>query len=275
MSSKAVAVAAIAAATVALAAVQLRRRRRRLRAPVERSDVSDFRALGPHLVPERLRPDFYFDLAAAAARGCAHAEYLRSCSDVSAALDGLHDYIVRTIPLTSWLKRGKKAKIILDATTWLNVGNPNQSYPKVYSPERVTPGEGSLLLEPDARLEGGVFDLGGGSIYIGAGAVVELGAYVRGPAHIGAGCVVRHGAYIRGDVALGAGCVVGGEIKHALCLDGCELPHHGYVSGRPAPPPSAPPPPPSPPLAPSSPRPRPPLRPPPRPLGSVGTPTPG
>lgn len=39
---------------------------------------------------------------------------------------------------------------------------------------------------------------------------------------------MRHGAYIRGDVVLGAGCVVGGELKHALALDHCELPHYGY-----------------------------------------------
>ena len=46
---------------------------------------------------------------------------------------------------------------------------------------------------------------------------------------IGEGCVLRRGAYLRGDVLLGPGCVVGCEMKHALALDGVELPHHGYV----------------------------------------------
>ena len=46
---------------------------------------------------------------------------------------------------------------------------------------------------------------------------------------IGEGCVLRRGAYLRGDVLLGPGCVVGCEMKHALALEGVELPHHGYV----------------------------------------------
>ena len=86
----------------------------------------------------------------------------------------------------------------------------------------------TLLLDSGARVLGGTIDLSGGSVHLGADAVVEPGALVRGPAVIGARCVVRHGAYIRGDVLLGADGVFGGELKNVVALDGCELPHHSY-----------------------------------------------
>lgn len=226
--------AAAAAAATLLTKELLQRRRRRERSPPQKvSDLNEMRSRGPHLVPERLRVAFYFDLTAAAGRGCEHAEYLRNCGDVSTALDGLHAYVVGVLPVKSRLAAGKprKGSIAINSATWLNVNDPKQTFPAVYSPERITPGEHFLLLEPDTRIEGGIFDLSEGSIYIGAGATVELGAYIRGPAHIGKGCVVRHSAYIRGDVVIGADSVVGCELKH-MVRGGEARAHRLFDDGR-------------------------------------------
>ena len=78
------------------------------------------------------------------------------------------------------------------------------------------------------RPQGGVFDLTGGSLFVGRGAVIEPNAVVHGPAVIGPRTRVRAGAYIRGDVVAGVGCVLRGELKNALLLDGAELGHPGY-----------------------------------------------
>lgn len=68
-------------------------------------------------------------------------------------------------------------------------------------------------------------------ISIGAGTVIEPGAYIEGPCIIGKNCTVRHGAYIRGDVVIGDNCVVGHdtEVKHSIFLDGACAAHFNYV----------------------------------------------
>ncbi len=73
--------------------------------------------------------------------------------------------------------------------------------------------------------------LGDAPIVIEAGAVVEPGAYIIGPAYIGAGAVVRHGAYVRENVVLLAGSTLGhaSEAKNALFLPGAAAPHFAYV----------------------------------------------
>jgi NDP-sugar pyrophosphorylase family protein len=68
-------------------------------------------------------------------------------------------------------------------------------------------------------------------ISIGAGTVVEPGAYIQGPCVIGKNCVVRHGAYIRGDVVIGDSCVIGHdtEVKHSIFFNRTSAAHFNYV----------------------------------------------
>lgn len=68
-------------------------------------------------------------------------------------------------------------------------------------------------------------------IVIEAGAIIEHGAYIVGPAYIGAGAIVRHGAYVRENVILLEGSVLGhaSEAKNALFLPGAHAPHFNYV----------------------------------------------
>lgn len=90
------------------------------------------------------------------------------------------------------------------------------------------------LTEGGRRIDGTVMAgawLGDAPIVIEAGAVVEPGAYVIGPAYIGAGAVVRHGAYVRENVIMLAGSTLGhaSEAKNALFLPGAAAPHFAYV----------------------------------------------
>ncbi len=68
-------------------------------------------------------------------------------------------------------------------------------------------------------------------ISIGAGTVVEPGAYIEGPVIIGPHNHIRHGAYIRGGVITGEKCVIGHstEIKHSILLNGAQAAHFNYV----------------------------------------------
>jgi NDP-sugar pyrophosphorylase family protein len=71
----------------------------------------------------------------------------------------------------------------------------------------------------------------GERVYIGAGTVIEPGAYIKGPAWIGPNCQIRHSAYIRENVIVGAGSIIGNstELKNSLLFNGCQVPHFNYV----------------------------------------------
>lgn len=68
-------------------------------------------------------------------------------------------------------------------------------------------------------------------IFIGEGAVIEPGAYVKGPCIIGNYTTVRHGAYVRGHVITGSDCVIGHttEIKNSILLNKAQAAHFSYV----------------------------------------------
>lgn len=90
-------------------------------------------------------------------------------------------------------------------------------------------------VEPSQRLLGAISPMAflenKESIVIEAGAVVEAGAYICGPAFIESGATVRHGAYIRGQAYVCSGAVVGhaSEVKGALLLTGAKAAHFAYV----------------------------------------------
>lgn len=73
--------------------------------------------------------------------------------------------------------------------------------------------------------------LGERPIFVGAGARIEPGAYVHGPAYIAPGAVVRHGAFVRENVILMPGAILGhaSEAKNALFLPNAHAPHFNYV----------------------------------------------
>jgi bifunctional N-acetylglucosamine-1-phosphate-uridyltransferase/glucosamine-1-phosphate-acetyltransferase GlmU-like protein len=68
-------------------------------------------------------------------------------------------------------------------------------------------------------------------IQLGAGTVVEPGAFIKGPTIIGSHTEVRQGAYIRGQCIVGDRCVVGHttEMKSSVLLDGAKAGHFAYI----------------------------------------------
>ncbi|MCP4402650.1 MAG: glucose-1-phosphate thymidylyltransferase [bacterium] len=71
----------------------------------------------------------------------------------------------------------------------------------------------------------------GENVEIGAGSVVEPGAYIAGPTIIGEFTTIRSGAYVRGNVVIGDRCIVGhtSELKGAIMLNESQAPHFNYV----------------------------------------------
>lgn len=87
------------------------------------------------------------------------------------------------------------------------------------------------LLSPEAVISPRAFLINPEQIAIGAGSVVEPGAYIKGPCVIGKQCVVRQGAYIRGELVTGDHCVIGHdtEVKRAIFLNHTQAAHFAYV----------------------------------------------
>ena len=68
-------------------------------------------------------------------------------------------------------------------------------------------------------------------IAIGAGSVVEPGAYIKGPCIIGKNCQIRHGAYLRGNTIIGDNSIIGHdtEVKNSILLSHVEAAHFAYI----------------------------------------------
>ncbi|MCK5323501.1 MAG: hypothetical protein KAJ45_05120, partial [Desulfobulbaceae bacterium] len=73
--------------------------------------------------------------------------------------------------------------------------------------------------------------LGGSRISLGAGVLVESGAFIKSPAIIGDRTEVRQGAYLRGYCLAGKRCVLGHvtEIKHSILLNDAKAGHFAYL----------------------------------------------
>lgn len=91
--------------------------------------------------------------------------------------------------------------------------------------------EGLKLGKIEVNIPEGVHLVNPELISIGAGTVVEPGAYIKGPCMIGKNCTIRHGAYIRGHLIAGDGCVIGHdtEIKNAILMNNAHAAHFAYV----------------------------------------------
>ncbi len=68
-------------------------------------------------------------------------------------------------------------------------------------------------------------------VFVGAGTIVEQGAFLKGPAWIGENCHIRSGCYVRENVIVGDGVVMGNscEFKNAIIFNEAQVPHFNYV----------------------------------------------
>jgi NDP-sugar pyrophosphorylase family protein len=69
------------------------------------------------------------------------------------------------------------------------------------------------------------------NVFVGAGTIIEQGAFLKGPAWIGENCHIRSGCYIRENVIVGDGAVLGNscEFKNCILFDEVQVPHFNYV----------------------------------------------
>lgn len=187
-------------------------------------------------VPARLRPNFYFDLDA---HPFAHGELLASAATVSEVLDRIGLYV------TSFLARSQQldaephsleglpkivgARDLVEARVMGDAAAGLDFQPDVVVTAKQGSPPGVLFLGAGVDVQGGTLDVREGSIWLGAGTIVEPGVTVKGPAIFGPGCVLRSGAYVRGNVVFGSHCVLRCESKNVVVMDQAELCHPGYI----------------------------------------------
>jgi len=173
------------------------------------------------------RPDNFFDLEDLGPL----AGLFQGLDRVWEILDHLGPYIIRTMkPNVAELRQrgglvAEAAGLLAGKVYWgvdYELGDPAKGELKVYH-------HGQLL--PDAALVMPGAVLADDGLEIGAGALVESGALLKGPAVIGPRSEVRQGAYVRGAVWSAPGAVIGHatEAKNTLLFPGAKAGHFAYL----------------------------------------------
>ncbi|NCF71631.1 MAG: UDP-N-acetylglucosamine diphosphorylase [Chlamydiales bacterium] len=69
------------------------------------------------------------------------------------------------------------------------------------------------------------------SVYIGKNVKIEPTAFIKGPCWIGDGAEIRHGAYVRENVFISPKAVIGhcSEVKNSILLQKAQAAHFAYV----------------------------------------------
>ena len=174
---------------------------------------------------ECFNPEIFFDLDDLGPL----AGLFSGVSQVWEILDGLESFIVRTMRsnVAELRRRGalvtEPAGLLEGRVYWGVDYEPSPAgEPQVYHQGNLLPG--AALIMPGAVLA----DDG---LEIGAGALVESGAFLKGPSVIGPGSEVRHGAYVRGAVWASPGALIGHatEAKNTLLLPGAKAGHFAYL----------------------------------------------
>jgi len=193
--------------------------------------------LSPEEVPERLRPEFYFDFEA---HPFTHSGLFQweGVNSVVTALGATNkyasDWLSRELP-----PRAKVARLFED-----NFPEPCQAVghflivlepgavcrpAQIIGSPRTERAPHVLHLAQGARLVGASVFLEDGDIFIGEGTTVERGVGIKGPAIIGKDCEVRQGAYLRGDTIMGDRATLRGELKNTVLMDEANFPHPSYL----------------------------------------------
>ena len=75
------------------------------------------------------------------------------------------------------------------------------------------------------------FDESKGSVMVEEGAIIEPSTHFIGPCFVGKGAIIRHGAYIREHAWICSSALVGHctEVKHSVLLPNSKAPHFNYV----------------------------------------------
>ncbi len=89
---------------------------------------------------------------------------------------------------------------------------------------------GSIRIGQNVTIEPGVVLIpDGGLIHIGDGAIIQAGALIRGTVSIGKGSTVRMGAHVYHGTTVGPLCKVGGELQNVVFQGYANKAHGGYL----------------------------------------------
>lgn len=100
---------------------------------------------------------------------------------------------------------------------------------RITDPHTVVYGENQLFVEEGASVRCAILNAENGPIYIGAGAVIQEGSLVIGPACIHADAMVAWGSKIRPNTTLGPVCRVGGEVGNSIFHSYSNKAHDGFL----------------------------------------------
>jgi len=202
------------------------------------ADVIQLSELSADQVPEKLRPDYYFDFDA---HPFAHASLVTEAKSAIDVLGKIGGYA------KSWLAEKANEMSTLDSVRVLTEKDfPNRGVgcfrallaegaefdPSYYMGSASGESPGTICLDKGARLLGSVIYPGEGDIYIGADTLIEPAVGIKGPTIIMEGNEIRQGAYFRGNVILGSnsgGTAFRGELKNTVMMNDANFPHPSYL----------------------------------------------
>ena len=189
-------------------------------------------------MPEKLRPDYYFDFVA---HDFAHAPLVAEAKSVIEVLGRIGGYA--RLWLTGKIDQMRNSDSVTVLTESDFPGRGTGQFRAVIAEGAVfepsycvgsAPGQtpGTICLDRGARWLGAVAYLNEGDIYIGAESLVEPGVGIKGPTIAMEGNEIRQGAYLRGNVILGSnsgGTAYRGEFKNVVMMNDANFPHPCYL----------------------------------------------
>jgi len=90
--------------------------------------------------------------------------------------------------------------------------------------------EGDIHISKTARVSAGVIlDAFEGPIIIDDGALIDVGAIIKGNTYIGKNSIINPGAKLRGEISIGPSCKIGGEVECSIFHGFSNKQHDGYI----------------------------------------------
>lgn len=150
-----------------------------------------------------------------------------AASSEAEALDSFEE-ISFSNPLTiiryPWDLFSNNAKIICEDTSFFKDSHTNSLHT---SNQRF--GQHAVLVGANVTAYAAVFNTSDGPIILDDGATIMEGALLRGPLYIGANAVVKMGAKVYGGTSLGKNTKVGGELNNVVFLGNSNKGHDGFL----------------------------------------------
>ncbi|OED38765.1 glucose-1-phosphate thymidylyltransferase, partial [Flavobacteriaceae bacterium (ex Bugula neritina AB1)] len=135
-----------------------------------------------------------------------------------------YDYDIFTVKYT-WDIFSKNERAIKEDFELITKDRKSQPIPasaNVINPQ-------NIFIEEGAVIEFATLNASKGPIYIGKGAEIMEGTFIRGPLALGDQAVVKMGTRIYGGTTIGPKCKAGGEINNSVFFGNSNKGHDGYM----------------------------------------------